>query len=559
MTLHRTNNINKLATEEFDVLILGAGINGAVAAASLAAKGVKVGLIDKGDFAGETSSNSSNLAWGGIKYLESHEYGLVNKLCKSRNNLMRHYPSSVTEVRFLTTIQKGFRFPVWFVFMGTLVYWLFGRFFTMAPKYLTRAAIKQCEPSIKVDGAQAGFEYSDAFLKDNDSRFVFNFISAAAKKSAIVANYVESVNAVRENDRWVIQAKDTTNDKTFTIKAKVLINACGPQVDLVNKGTGQKTSHHHLFSKGVHLIVDRISKEHRVLTFFASDGRLFFVLPMGPKTCIGTTDDQVHHHNTYVTDEDRQFILANANTLLELDKPLTQADIISERCGVRPLAIEAEDGVADWVALSRKHAIDVNKADKHISIFGGKLTDCINVGEEISKIVKDLAIPMPNPSSIWYGEPEEAIKERFKASIEEFNIDTLTPKNAIEPLSSRFWRRYGEDAFQLLEAIKQDPQKANIALQHTEFTWAEIDWVADNEMIVNLEDLLRRRSKASLIIRKEDLHSAEGLLAVSKRLFGEHAQQKVDEFRGEIHLIPMLPQDALSGTSSITRARHNMR
>lgn len=534
MSLHRENNIKKLAEQEFDVLILGAGINGAVAAASLAARGVKVGLIDKGDFAGETSSNSSNLAWGGIKYLESHEYALVNKLCKSRNNLMQHYPSSVTEVRFLTTIQKGFRFPVWFVFMGTLVYWLFGRFFTMAPKYLTPSAIKKREPTIKVAGAQAGFEYSDAFLKDNDSRFVFNFISAAAKKSAAVANYVESINAVREDDLWVINAKDTTNEKTFTIKAKVLINACGPLVDQVNKGNNQKTSYHHLFSKGVHLIVDRISKEQRVLTFFASDGRLFFVLPMGSKTCIGTTDDQVQDHNTHVTEKDRQFILDNANALLELDKPLTKADIISERCGVRPLAIEAEDGVADWVALSRKHSIDVNKADKHISIFGGKLTDCINVGEEIAEIVKGLSVAMPKQESLWYGEPADPIKEQFMISIAAFNIDDLTPKNALEPLSSRFWRRYGEDAFTLIEAIKQDPKKAELALEHTEFTWAEIDWVAENEMIVNLEDLLRRRSKASLVIRKEDLDSANGLEAVSERLFGKDAEQKINEFRAKV-------------------------
>ena len=102
------------------MLILGGGINGAVSAASLAAKGVKVALIDKGDFAGFTSSNSSNLAWGGIKYLESYEYLLVNKLCKSRNHLMRSYPSTVKEVRFLTSIQKGFRFPPFFIYMGTV-------------------------------------------------------------------------------------------------------------------------------------------------------------------------------------------------------------------------------------------------------------------------------------------------------------------------------------------------------------------------------------------------------------------------------------------------------
>ncbi len=118
----RKSNIRKLPKGTFDTLIIGGGINGAVAAAALAAKGVKVALIDKGDFAGFTSSNSSNLAWGGIKYLESYEYGLVNKLCKSRNHLMRSYPSTVKEIRFLTSIQKGFRFPPAFIYMGTLLY-----------------------------------------------------------------------------------------------------------------------------------------------------------------------------------------------------------------------------------------------------------------------------------------------------------------------------------------------------------------------------------------------------------------------------------------------------
>jgi len=122
----RNSNIERLKKpgKIFDVLVLGGGINGAVSAASLSAKGANVALIDRGDFAGLTSSNSSNLAWGGIKYLESHEYMLVNNLCKSRNHLMRSYPSTVKEIRFLTTIEKGFRFPVSFVYV-LLAYWAF--------------------------------------------------------------------------------------------------------------------------------------------------------------------------------------------------------------------------------------------------------------------------------------------------------------------------------------------------------------------------------------------------------------------------------------------------
>jgi glycerol-3-phosphate dehydrogenase len=117
----RQSNLAKLRQQEFDVLILGGGINGAVCAAALAGRGVKVALIDAEDFASGVSSNSSNLAWGGIKYLETHEYLLVNKLCKSRNHLMRSYPSTVKEIRFFTTIARGFRFWTCFVYMGTLV------------------------------------------------------------------------------------------------------------------------------------------------------------------------------------------------------------------------------------------------------------------------------------------------------------------------------------------------------------------------------------------------------------------------------------------------------
>ncbi len=125
----RNTNLHKLPQEIFDVLVVGGGINGAVSAAALAAKGVKIALIDKDDFAGCTSSNSSNLAWGGIKYLESYEFSLVNKLCKSRNHLMRSYPASVKEIRFLTSIQKDFRFSPFFIFLGSILYWVIGRFF----------------------------------------------------------------------------------------------------------------------------------------------------------------------------------------------------------------------------------------------------------------------------------------------------------------------------------------------------------------------------------------------------------------------------------------------
>ena len=529
--LLRKQNIAQMKNETFDVAIIGAGINGAVAAAALSAKGVKVALIDKGDFAGFTSSNSSNLAWGGIKYLESHEYRLVSKLCKSRNLLMESYPSTVKEIRFLTCIQKGFRFPPFFVYLGTLIYWLFGRFYTQRPNYLTPKKISAIEPVINTSNAQGGFEYSDAYLFDNDSRFVFNFIRSSLDHGCVAANYVSSQAADFTDDQWNITAQDEMSGETFCIQAKVLINAAGPFVDQYNETTEQSTDHHHVFSKGVHLIVDQITTSQKVLAFFASDGRLFFVIPMGQKTCIGTTDTQVDSPLSEVTDGDRDFILDNVNQLLNLPKPLTKADIIAERCGVRPLAIEGgSGGEADWVKLSRKHAIDVNKAQKYISIFGGKLTDCINVGNEVAEIVEKFGMTLKPSGMAWYGESTNQAKQQFFDQARAIKLDTMTWENSAEPLSERFWRRYGANAMELLAAIKLDESQAELLIECAEYTRCEIEYAAKYEMITKLEDFLRRRSKISLVVRQADLLNGKGLKEACEILFGSEAEEKLQEY-----------------------------
>ncbi|TQV70137.1 FAD-dependent oxidoreductase [Exilibacterium tricleocarpae] len=526
----RSSNIHKLKQTTYDVLIVGGGINGAVSAAALAARGVKVALIDKADFAGCTSSNSSNLAWGGIKYLESHEYLLVNGLCKSRNHLMRSYPSTVREIRFLTSIQRGFRLPAAFVFLGTLVYWVFGRFFTRPPRYLSRRAIKQREAAVNTDQVAGGFEYSDSYLYDNDARFVYNFIRSAMNYGCIAANYVESVAARFEAGSWQVTARDTISGETFDLRARVLVNACGPFVDRHNEMTGEETEHHHLFSKGIHLIVDRITESQRILAFFASDGRLFFVIPMGPKTCIGTTDTQVDSPDTRVTEADRQFVLDNANRLLNLPGPLTAGDIIAERCGVRPLAQKGRGGVADWIQLSRKHAVDVNAATRHISIFGGKLTDCLNVGEEITGIVERFGIAAPYPRQRWYGEADDSVKQEFLHQARLMGLDAMTPASSSEPLTERLWRRYGRSAIGMLETIRQDPAEAELLIENAEYLRCEIRQAARFEMITKLEDFLRRRSKIAQVVRHRDIIAAPGLKEACVILFGEQAEEKLQEY-----------------------------
>lgn len=527
----RNRNIEKLPTDTFDALIIGGGINGAATAAALAGKGAKVALIDRGDFAGSTSMHSSNLVWGGIKYMESKDFALVRKLCKSRNHLIKSYPSTVQEIRFLTTISKGFRHSPRYLWAGTWLYWLMGNGFTQLPRLLSPKKIKQEEPIIDIEGSVGGFEYSDAYLHDNDARFVFNFVRRALNYGAIAANYIESLGAERVGDLWVTKARNVMDGSTFDIRAKVLINAAGPWVDKHNELTGQKTTHHHLYSKGIHLIVPQLTDTKRVLAFFADDGRLFFVIPMGNRTCIGTTDTHMDHPEVEVTADDIAFVLENINKRLTLAKPLSQEDIISTRCGVRPLAIKDDQGSdRDFLQLSRKHVVDTNTESAHISIFGGKLTDCLNVGDEIAEEMSRLGVSLSDPDFHWYGEPPKAVKQQFMDQAKRMNLDAMTASTSSELLSTRLWRRYADQAIQMLEKIRQDPAQGEILIEGTEYIRCELEHARDHEMITQLEDFLRRRAKVSLVVRHEQLRQSSGLKEACRVLFGEGADERFNHY-----------------------------
>lgn len=527
----RDANIARLDERVFDVLVIGGGINGAVSAAALSGKGARVALIDRGDWGGFTSQESSNLAWGGIKYLETYDVRLVRKLCLSRNHLIRSFPSIVEEIRFYTGVPKGFRHARLKLWAGAWLYWLMGNGFTRPPRLLSAETMQAEEPILDAGATVGGFEYSDAYLHDNDSRFVFAFVRAALNNGCIAANYVASEGAARDGGIWETRAHDAVGGRAFSIRSRVLVNAAGPFVDAHNALTGQRTLHRHVFSKGVHLIVDRLTPNRRVLTLFASDGRLFFVIPMGTRTCIGTTDTRVESPVTAVSEEDRDFILDNVNARLKLERPLSRSDIIAERCGVRPLVVRDEGfGERDWLQLSRKHAVEVNRSDAHVSIFGGKLTDCINVGDEVSRAVGGLGVDLQFPQHRWYGEPPAEVRREFEHQARLMDLDALTSPASTETLTRRLWRRYGARAFLLLEDIRRDPRQAEILIEGTEYIRCELKETARREMVVKLDDFLRRRSKIALVVRREQIRRSPGLAEACAILFGGEAQARLDEY-----------------------------
>ncbi|HET6438758.1 MAG TPA: FAD-dependent oxidoreductase [Anaeromyxobacter sp.] len=527
----RTSNLERLSCSALDVLVLGGGINGAVTAAALAARGARVGLLERRDFGSATSQESSNLVWGGIKYLETYELGLVRKLCRARNQLLRSFPSSVREIRFYTSHSRDFRHPRWKLVLGTLLYWALGSFFTRPPRQLSLATMAREEPVLALEGLDGGFEYSDAFLPDGDARFVWGFVRAALDHGCLAANYLEAVGSRREGDDWVTTARDGVGGRELAIRSRVLVNACGPFADGVNARDGVSTSHRHVLSKGIHLLVDQLTPSPRVLTFFADDGRLFFAIPMGSRTCIGTTDTPVERPDVTVTPEDRRFVLENINKRLRLARPLQERDIIAERCGVRPLAVNGGGpGVRDWMQLSRRHVIETDPVARHVTIFGGKLTDCVNVGERLCLEARRLGVALPWPDRPWYGEPPAALREEYRHQSRLMGLDAMVPPGAGEPPSERLWRRHGLEALSMLEAIRRDPRAAEVVLPSFQVLRCEVEAAATREMVVTLEDFLRRRTELALVSRREDLRAAPAIREVAHILFGEAAPAQLADF-----------------------------
>ncbi len=530
----RNTALAKLNGGSFDVLIIGGGINGAVSAAVLAGRGATVALVDRGDFGSFTSQESSNLVWGGFKYLEGYELLLVRKLCVSRNRLIKSYPDNIKPIPFLATLDESSPHPLWLAALGATGYWGIGSFRTHRPRYLSPEKIEALDPVVNTEGAVGGIEYYDAYLPDNDSRFVFSFVRSALDVGATAANYVEVVGAERKDGRWQVTLQDVdAGGEPFTCSARIVVNAAGPFIDGVSEELGVQTDHRVVYSKGIHLIVPQITPDERVLAFYDDTGRLFYVIPMGRRSVIGTTDTRIDTPYTEVTDEDRSFLLDQINNRLNLQEPLTQDDVIADRSGVRPLVVAAGGGDqkdVDWTKLSRKHEIETDDTRSVIAIFGGKLTDCLNVGEEIADEVERLGVPLEKDTHTWYGEPAKATRDEFYRQARLMHLDDLRHKPNVEPLSDRLWRRYGRRAFEMLDEIRQDPSMGEDIIESADYLRVELCLAAETEMVTKLEDFLRRRSKITQVIREDDVRSSPGLHEAAEILFGGDADERLAEY-----------------------------
>lgn len=498
---NQTNSDKNAQSEEFDVAIIGAGINGAVAAAALSAAGQKVLLIDKGDFASFTSQESSNLVWGGIKYLQGLEFWLVFKLCLARNKLMKHYPNQIRQIGFLASLGPNAPFGRVLGVFGTLFYWVIGLFGTKPPTSYSAKSAKGSEPNL-MSGRKA-VRYYDAELPDNDSRFVFDFVRLAVSRGADARNYTELVGAKSTPSGWELSLNGISGKQQTT--AKVLLNTAGPFAKNVSELIGSKTKAGLVFSKGIHLVLNRkLTDNYQVLALWDEQGRLFYVLPMGDRSMIGTTDTRVDDPNTVVTDEDREFVLRQINAQLELEVPIDLSQVVAERCGVRPLVVETkEDGEAtDWHQLSRKHIIETDLKNKVVTVLGGKLTDCLNVGEEIIAEIKKLGLN-PSEPGLWFGEGSQVRRLEFFGVVR-----SLVPEDQRARIAEGLWRRHGEKAFEFLS------DNLTEVIPGLGIIEAEIRHVAKHEMVQTREDLIRRRLPIAMARSERELKQNRKLEAL---------------------------------------------
>ena len=505
--------LHSLSKNNYDVAIIGGGINGAVTAASLSAAGLRVLLVDKGDFAGFTSQESSNMVWGGIKYLQSLEFKLVYKLCVSRARLMKNYPTRIRSIGFFAAIGPNSPADEALTFLGALAYWFIGKFTTPAPRLFNKLQANKYEPSLAGTDATAAVKYFDGLLLDNDARFVWDFIKRAGGNGATVLNYTKLNSADFNNGVWSRELAESGSGHGVTVQAKALVNAAGPFADDLNRLTANSTSAHLAFSKGIHLVVPKLTNDDRVLAFWDEEERLFYVIPMHDRSVIGTTDTRVTVPETQVTDEDRDFVLRQINRSMNLPVPLTKMDIIAERCGVRPLVISnprenKKSAEIDWHKLSRKHAIEADRDRKIVTIFGGKLTDCLNIGEEMRDELQSLGFKLNNQA--WFGEDRKQLENGLEKSL----AAKIQNAEVRERVASGMWRRHGVEA----EAIVASWTGSDVAevFEGLGFTAGELRHIAKNEHVVTAEDLLRRRTPIALVRSQVDIQrnqTLQGILA----------------------------------------------
>tara|TARA_B100001057_G_C22857193_1_gene953118 strand:- start:801 stop:2351 length:1551 start_codon:yes stop_codon:yes gene_type:complete len=469
--VNRSKNLSKIInSKKWDIVIIGGGASGIGAAIDSASRGHKTLLIEKYDFSKGTSSRSTKLIHGGVRYLQNGDVSLVIEALKERGVLRKNAPHLVKDLSFVIPSYDWWSSP--FYGIGLKIYDMMAGDFGIGPStIIDKKQTEKLIPNVNKKGLRGGVIYFDGQF--DDSRMAISLAQTAEDHNAVLINYMEAIDLIKKNNTISgIKVRDSTNKIIYKIKAKVIINATGVFSDSIMRMDDKKSLKMIQPSQGVHIVLESKfhNSKHAIMVPHTSDGRVLFAVPWNGYVILGTTDTKVNKAKSepIALTEEIDFIISNAGEYMT-SKPKKE-DIKSIFVGLRPLARSIDN--KSTKEISRHHKINISKSGL-ISVLGGKWTTYRKIGED--------AI---NSAEIVGGLNNSVSKtKKIKIHGYEINPDFDDPLHV-----------YGIDKNNILKLTEK--RKNNTSLSPKLFiTKNQILWAIRYEMAITLEDILARRTR----------------------------------------------------------------
>ena len=492
-----------MAETNFDLFIVGGGINGAGIAADAAGRGLSVALCEMNDLASATSSNSSKLIHGGLRYLEHYEFGLVRKALNEREVLLKVAPHIVTPLRFQMPHRPHLR-PAWLIRIGLFLYDHLGKREALAGSH----GVKYDQSSALKSEITKGFEYSDCAV--DDARLgIINALSAQAN-GAKIYDRRKCISAKRKQDIWEIKLQNTTTNEVETLTAKGLVNAAGPWVSsFIESKVERKAPYSIRMIKGSHIVVPKLFEQDNAFIMQNEDQRIVFAIPYRDDyTLIGTTDEEFtgDPSDVSISQDETDYIISIANQ--HFKKQLTNDDIVWTYSGVRPLL---EDESSDPSAVTRDytlHVEDQNGKAPLLSVFGGKITTYRQLA---LSTLDDLKPYYPNMGQEW----------THSATLPGGDLNTSLQgyaellQSKYRFLNKKLAYRYASTYGTLCETFLKQVNSLEGLGQHfsNDLYQVEVDYLVKHEWANSSQDILWRRTKLGLQFNAETTQQLDQYLA----------------------------------------------
>ena len=482
----------------WDIIIIGGGATGLGSAIEAVTRGYKTLLLEQYDFTSGTSSRSTKLVHGGVRYLAQGDIALVLEALKERGLLLKNAPHLVTDKCFLIPSYTWWYKP--FYTFGLIIYDILSgklRFGKSIP--CSRKKTLEKIPTLKKLNLRGGILYHDGQF--DDSRLGINLMQTIIDNGGTPLNYMKVKNFLKENEKICgVVAKDTETGEEYNIKAKIVLNATGVFVDKVIQKDNPQAEHIVKPSQGVHIVIDNkfLQSKYALMIPRTRDGRVLFAVPWRNKVILGTTDVPKEKPviEPKATNDEIDFILETAGRYLEI-KP-TRVDVKSVFAGLRPLAAPKKGVNGKTKEISRKHKIIVSKSGL-VSIIGGKWTTYREMGEDaIDKLAKLAMLPMKKSVT------EDLHIHGYK---EQVNFD-----NAL--------CFYGSDTEKIETLIKQEPKLGEWISKDLKINKAQVVWAVNHEYARKVEDVLARRTRALFLDARESIKMAPMVAKIMAKELG---------------------------------------